>query len=226
MTRPRCLVHRGGGWLRSLVCRLHRIRDVEHAHSPGSDVGILGCRRGPGHGLRLVVLGDGTADSKAAPQRRSRRIADSASHAASIAQFLVADVGVGAGSVFPTRLHAVVAWGRVRLGGWDELQLQTAGGPRNDRRAAHRGRILARVAAGVGKLLGSLLSPHRLRAKPCTHNLVGVTRPRETSLQPSGAPDRALVRRRDTASASGTSACDPSRSRKAPGHSSSRARRR
>ena len=60
---------------------------------------------------------------------------------------------VGAGSVFPARLHAVVGRGRNRLCGRDELQFQIAGGQGNDRRAAYPGRILARVAAGVGKLL-------------------------------------------------------------------------
>ena len=60
---------------------------------------------------------------------------------------------VGAGSVFPARLHAVVGRSRTRLCSRHELQFQAAGGQSNDRRPAYPRRILARVGAGVGKLL-------------------------------------------------------------------------
>ena len=69
---------------------------------------------------------------------------------------------VGAGSVFPARLHAVVGRSRTRLCGRHELQFQAAGGQSNDRRAAYPRRILARVGAGVGKLL-RFLQPRRLK---------------------------------------------------------------
>src|SRR6185312_8139572 len=69
------LLRRGRSRWRSLVRRLLRIRDVEHAHSPGADTGIPGYRRKPGHGPGLDVLGDGTGIIKAAPQWRPSRIA-------------------------------------------------------------------------------------------------------------------------------------------------------
>jgi hypothetical protein len=43
---------------RSLVRRLHLIRDVEHAHSPGIDVAVSDYRDLSECGLRLDVLGD------------------------------------------------------------------------------------------------------------------------------------------------------------------------
>ncbi|UPK01713.1 hypothetical protein [Bradyrhizobium sp. 170] len=65
---------------RLLMRRLHLIRDVEHAHSPGIDVAISDYRDLSGCGLRLDVLGNraedvqAASDSQAIPQERSRRI--------------------------------------------------------------------------------------------------------------------------------------------------------
>ena len=62
--------------------RLHLIRDVEHAHSPGIDVAIFDCRELSGRGRRLDVLGKRAedvqvaSDAQAIPQQRSRRIGD------------------------------------------------------------------------------------------------------------------------------------------------------
>jgi hypothetical protein len=67
---------------RLLMRRLHLIRDVEHAHSPGIDVAISDYRDLSGCGLRLDVLGNRAEDVQAAsgaqaiPQERSRRIGD------------------------------------------------------------------------------------------------------------------------------------------------------
>ena len=98
------LLHRGLSRLRLLVRRLHLIRDVEHAHSPGSDIGVPGRRRRSWHGLRLDVLGDRTGDVEAASQRRSGRVADPGSCAANIAQFLVTGFAVHH-SQFSDKLH-------------------------------------------------------------------------------------------------------------------------
>ncbi|MEH2499056.1 hypothetical protein V1294_005535 [Bradyrhizobium sp. AZCC 1678] len=73
-----------GPWFlfRLLMRRLHLIRDVEHAHSPGIDVAISDYRDLSGCGLRLDVLGNraedvqAASDTQAIPQERSRRIGD------------------------------------------------------------------------------------------------------------------------------------------------------
>ena len=65
---------------RSLVRRLHLIKDVEHAHSSGTDVVVSGYRDLSGCGLRLDVLGDRTenvqaaSDGPAISQKRSYQI--------------------------------------------------------------------------------------------------------------------------------------------------------
>jgi hypothetical protein len=59
---------------RSMICRLHLIEDVEHAHSTGTDVAIFSDRDLSGCGLRLDVLGDRAEELQAVSQERSRRI--------------------------------------------------------------------------------------------------------------------------------------------------------
>jgi hypothetical protein len=54
--------------IRLLVRRLHRIRDVEHAHNAGFDLGVPGYRRQSGNGLCLDALGNRTENSQAATQ--------------------------------------------------------------------------------------------------------------------------------------------------------------
>ena len=98
------LWHRGRSRLRLLVRGLHGIRDVEHAHSPGSDIGVPGRRRRSGHGFRLDVLGDRAGDVKAASRRRSGLVVDLGWCAASIAQCLVTGFAVHH-SQFSDKLH-------------------------------------------------------------------------------------------------------------------------
>lgn len=59
---------------RSMICRLHLIEDVEHAHSTGTNVAISGDRDLSGCGLCLDVLGDRAEELQAVSQERSRRI--------------------------------------------------------------------------------------------------------------------------------------------------------
>ena len=59
---------------RSMVRRLPLIEDVEHAHSPGTDVAISGDRDLLGCGHCLDALGDGAEDVQAVSEGRSHRV--------------------------------------------------------------------------------------------------------------------------------------------------------
>src|SRR5436190_8254232 len=80
------LLHRGRYWYCSLARRLHRMGDVEHAHSARIDVDIFDCRGWPGYGVHLDVLGgradlQAASDVQATSQGRWHRIAGPASRA-------------------------------------------------------------------------------------------------------------------------------------------------
>src|SRR3954447_25300131 len=74
------LLHRGRYWYCSLARRLHRMGDVEHAHSARIDVDVFNCRGWSGYGVHLDVLGDradlqAASDVQATSQGRWHRIA-------------------------------------------------------------------------------------------------------------------------------------------------------